>query len=68
MKRAMEGRHAHCRDQPVQRVTGGEAAPSVSKALEAATLADAEEIRAALRQVMADSGRPLAEGSQRPNY
>jgi len=32
------------------------------------TLADAEEIRAALRQVMADSGRPLAEGSQRPNY
>ncbi len=48
-------------DQPVQRVTGGEAAPSVSKALEAATLAGAEEIRAAYRRVMADSGRPLAD-------
>ncbi len=46
-------------DQPVQRVTGGEAAPSVSKALEAATLAGAEEIRAAYRRIMADSGRPL---------
>ena len=59
MKRAMEGRHPHSRDQPVKRVTGGEAAPSVSKVLEAATLAGAEEIRAALRRVMADSGRPL---------
>ncbi|MEX0759838.1 MAG: transketolase C-terminal domain-containing protein, partial [Tistlia sp.] len=47
-------------DQPVKRVHGGEAAPSVSKVLERATLAGAEEIEAALRQVMADKGRPRA--------
>jgi len=46
-------------DQPVQRVTGGEAAPSVSKALEAATLAGADEIRAAYRAVLANAGQPL---------
>lgn len=47
-------------DQPVRRVTGGEAAPSVSKVLEAATLAGAAEIRAAYSALMADCGRPLA--------
>ncbi len=47
-------------DQPVKRVTGGEAAPSVSKVLERATMAGAAEVREALRAVMADKGRPLA--------
>ncbi len=47
-------------DQPVKRVTGGEAAPSVSKVLERATMAGAEEVREALRTVMADKGQPLA--------
>ena len=47
-------------DQPVKRVTGGEAAPSVSKVLERAAIAGSEEVREALRLVMADKGRPLA--------
>jgi 2-oxoisovalerate dehydrogenase E1 component len=47
-------------DQPVQRVTGGEAAPSVSKVLERATMAGPDEVEAGLRRVMADMGRPLA--------
>jgi 2-oxoisovalerate dehydrogenase E1 component len=36
-------------DQPVQRVTGGEASPSISKVLERAAIARAEEVVAALR-------------------
>nr|PZN87503.1 MAG: MFS transporter [Pseudomonadota bacterium] len=47
-------------DQPVRRVTGGEAAPSVSKVLERAAIAGPEEVREALRAMMADVGRPLA--------
>lgn len=47
-------------DQPVKRVTGGEAAPSVSKVLERAAIAGPDEVREALRAVMADKGRPLA--------
>lgn len=47
-------------DQPVKRVTGGEAAPSVSKVLESATMAGSHEVREALRAIMADKGRPLA--------
>src|SRR5690606_29418459 len=47
-------------DQPVRRVTGGEAAPSVSKVLERAAVAGAEEVREALRSAMVDKGRPLA--------
>ncbi len=47
-------------DQPVKRVTGGEAAPSVSKVLERATMAGPEEVEAALRELMADKGRPVA--------
>jgi 2-oxoisovalerate dehydrogenase E1 component len=38
-------------DQPVQRVTGGEASPSISKVLERAAIAKAEEVTAALRTV-----------------
>ena len=46
-------------DQPVRRVVGGEAAPSVSKVLERAAMAGAPEIEAGLRQAMTDVGRPL---------
>ena len=42
-------------DQPVQRVHGGEASPSVSKVLEAAALGQTEDIAAALRTMV---GRP----------
>jgi 2-oxoisovalerate dehydrogenase E1 component len=43
-------------DQPVQRVTGGNAAPSISKVLERAAAARTEEVVQALRQVMANKG------------
>jgi 2-oxoisovalerate dehydrogenase E1 component len=38
-------------DHPVQRVTGGEASPSISKVLERAAIAKAEEVAEALRTV-----------------
>ncbi|GAA0312888.1 alpha-ketoacid dehydrogenase subunit alpha/beta [Kineococcus aurantiacus] len=38
-------------DQPVQRVTGAEASPSISKVLERAAIAGVEEIVAALEQI-----------------
>ena len=47
-------------DQPVQRVHGGEASPSISKVLEATACAGAGEIEAGLRLVMAGQGRALA--------
>jgi 2-oxoisovalerate dehydrogenase E1 component len=47
-------------DQPVQRVHGAEASPSISKVLEAAACAGPAEIEAGLRTVMADQGLPLA--------
>lgn len=43
-------------DQPVQRVTGGEAAPSISKVLERAAAARTEEVVAGLRLVMQHKG------------
>ena len=43
-------------DQPVQRVVGGEAAPSISKVLEAATCVGRDEIIAGLQRVLANSG------------
>lgn len=46
-------------DQPVQRVHGGEASPSISKVLEAAACTRPADIEAGLRRVMADQGRPL---------
>lgn len=46
-------------DQPVQRIHGGEASPSVSKVLERAAFVGAEEIRAGFAKMMADMGRPL---------
>ncbi|MFS8979927.1 dehydrogenase E1 component subunit alpha/beta [Cupriavidus necator] len=43
-------------DQPVKRVTGAEAAPSISKVLERAAAARTEEVIDALRHVMRDKG------------
>jgi 2-oxoisovalerate dehydrogenase E1 component len=44
-------------DQPVQRVTGGEASPSISKVLERAAFAQADEVAAAIREVVTGRGR-----------
>ena len=43
-------------DQPVQRVTGGEASPSISKVLERAAIAGVEEIVAGLARVQVGLG------------
>lgn len=43
-------------DQPVQRVTGGEASPSISKVLERAAIAGVEEIVAGIDRVKAGFG------------
>jgi 2-oxoisovalerate dehydrogenase E1 component len=47
-------------DQPIRRVHGAEASPSISRVLEAAACARPQGIEAALRSVMADQGRPVA--------
>jgi 2-oxoisovalerate dehydrogenase E1 component len=44
-------------DQPVQRVTGGEASPSISRVLERAAIAGTAEIVAGLERVRAGFGR-----------
>jgi 2-oxoisovalerate dehydrogenase E1 component len=46
-------------DQPVQRVHGGEASPSISKVLETAACAGPQEIETGLRRAMSKQGRPL---------
>ncbi|MFC9920026.1 alpha-ketoacid dehydrogenase subunit alpha/beta [Agromyces binzhouensis] len=43
-------------DQPIERVTGGEASPSISKVLERAAIARTEEIVAGLERVRAGMG------------
>ena len=43
-------------DQPVQRVTGGEASPSISKVLERAAIAKTEEVVAGLRDAVKSLG------------
>jgi len=43
-------------DQPIQRVTGGEGSPSISKVLERAACARTEEVVDGLRQTMRDKG------------
>lgn len=48
-------------DQPIQRVTGGEASPSISKALETAACARPQDVARGLRAVMAGQGLPVAE-------
>lgn len=47
-------------DQPVQRVHGAEASPSISKVLEAAACARPADIEFGLRRVMSEQGRALA--------
>ena len=49
-------------DQPIRRVHGAEASPSISKVLEAAACARPKDVSVALREMMADQGRPLATG------
>jgi 2-oxoisovalerate dehydrogenase E1 component len=44
-------------DQPVQRVTGGEASPSISRVLERAAIAATDEVVKGLEQVRAGFGR-----------
>lgn len=44
-------------DQPIQRVTGGEASPSISKVLERAAIAGTEEVVAGLEQVRQGWGK-----------
>jgi 2-oxoisovalerate dehydrogenase E1 component len=43
-------------DQPVERVTGGEASPSISKVLERAAIARTEEVAAGLERVRTNAG------------
>lgn len=57
---AIQSRCFDMLDQPVRRVHGGEASPSISKVLEAAACCGPAEIEAGLRSVMADQGLPLA--------
>jgi 2-oxoisovalerate dehydrogenase E1 component len=44
-------------DQPVQRVTGGEASPSISRVLERAAIARTEEVVAGLERIVAGMGQ-----------
>ena len=44
-------------DQPVQRVTGAESSPSISKVLERAAIAKTDEVAAGLERVRAGFGR-----------
>lgn len=46
-------------DQPVQRVHGREASPTISKVLERAAFAGREEVMAGIAQAMAERGTPL---------
>jgi 2-oxoisovalerate dehydrogenase E1 component len=51
-------------DQPVQRVTGGEASPSISKVLERAAIARSEEVAAKLVEVtLTGDGGAQADGT-----
>jgi 2-oxoisovalerate dehydrogenase E1 component len=46
-------------DQPVMRVHGGEASPSISKVLERAAIAGQSEVERGLREVMLNRGTPV---------
>ena len=46
-------------DQPVKRILGGEASPSISKVLEEVACANQSDIEKTLRQMMSDQGWPL---------
>ena len=41
-------------DAPIERVTGGEASPSISKVLERAAIAGAEEVAARLEEMVGE--------------
>ena len=47
-------------DQPIQRVHGREASPTISKVLERAAFAGREEVMAGIARVMTERGTPLA--------
>ena len=49
-------------DQPVRRIHGGEASPSVSKVLERAAFVGDEEVREAFRNIVSDMGRSYKGG------
>lgn len=51
-------------DQPVQRVTGRWAPPTVSKALEAAALADDKDVATLLRNMLKESGLQAPAGKE----
>ncbi|MCU1477079.1 MAG: transporter [Subtercola sp.] len=53
----IQRRYFHWLDQPVQRVSGGEASPSISKVLERAAIAKTDEIVVALAAVRDDMGK-----------
>ena len=55
-KKAQQRRFFDYLDQPIERVTGGEAAPSISKVLERAAIARTEEVVAGLKRVAANFG------------
>jgi len=60
-------------DQPVQRVTGGEASPSISKVLERAAMARTPDVVLGLERVLAAFGGAadrvgLGEDSSRPSF
>ncbi|MFZ0140267.1 MAG: hypothetical protein WAL70_04215, partial [Aeromicrobium sp.] len=48
-------------DQPIERVTGGVASPTISKVLERAAIAGTEEIVDGLRRIAKGLGSPRAE-------
>src|SRR5690606_40657102 len=48
-------------DQPVKRVTGRWAPPTVSQALERAALAGEEDVEHGIRELLRDSGLPLKQ-------
>ncbi|MFG1932593.1 thiamine pyrophosphate-dependent enzyme [Mycobacterium sp. NPDC048908] len=55
-------------DQPVERVSGEEASPSISKVLERAAIAGTEEVVAGLEKIRVGMGQPMASettGSKR---
>ena len=49
-------------DQPVKRVVGGEAAPTISKVLDLAANASTEDILVGYKEVLTDAGRSIAAG------
>jgi len=51
-------------DQPVQRVTGGEAAPSISKVLERAAIAQTSDVVGGLERVRAAFGGAGSSGRE----